>query len=87
MDMTVELWLVIVVNVTAAIAFLGIGSRIRNRFLLSVGIAFLVASLLVAAIPPFDFPFATAYGYAIGFAASVAGFLGLLKAFMKSKHP
>ena len=84
MNGTLQTWLVIVVNATAAVVFYGVGSRMHNLFLMGTGIAFLAACLLlVAGLPPFTFSSASACGYSVGFAASVAGVLGLLKAYVE----
>ena len=79
MDMTVQEWLTLAVNAIAAVAFLGMGWRLHNRILLGVGVAFVVAGVLVAGVPPFASLQARACGTAVGFAASVAGILKLIQ--------
>ena len=80
MEMTTQSWLVVIVDAAAAIAYFGL--RMHSQSLLGVGVVFLVAGLLVAGTLPFQFPSATACGYALGFITSVLGYLALLRAYV-----
>jgi len=88
MDINLQAWIVIAVNAAAAVAFQGFGRHWDSRYLQGVGIAFFVAMLLVAGAPLFQSSStATTCGYAVGFVASVLGFLGLLKAYLARQAP
>lgn len=81
MNASLQMWLFASVDAAAAIAFLHIGRRLANKGLLGVGLAFVTATLLIAGEPFHQSPAAVACGYALGFASSLLGFLGLLKTY------
>jgi hypothetical protein len=70
-------WLAFAVDIAAALAFFAMAFRLRSRSLLCVGLAFAAACAVMAEGLLHQAPGSIAVGYAIGVAASVAGFFAL----------
>jgi hypothetical protein len=68
-------WLAFAVDIAAASAFFAMAYRLRSRTLLRLGLAFVAACAVMAQGLRHQAPGSIALGYAIGIAASVAGFL------------
>jgi len=86
MSASLQTWLVVSVNAAGAVAYLQAGWHLANKLLFGVGVAFVMAVVLVGGEPFHQSPAAAACGYAIGFAASVSGFVQLLKACAEHSH-
>lgn len=83
----VQSWLIVAANFGGAVAFLGMGTRLRNLLLVACGTGSLIAALLVAAqAAPWRITPKNPWAYALGFLASVIGFFELVRAYARQRR-